>query len=428
MYSQRIAQRATTPKLARQTIWYTRRMNALHSKRILLGVSGGIAAYKSADLVRRLREAGAQVRVVMTRSAVEFVQPLTFQALSGNPVRSELWDPDAEAAMGHIELARWADAVLIAPASANTMARLALGIADDLLSTLCLACEAPIAVAPAMNRVMWANPATQANRQRLIERGVRVLGPASGDQACGEQGEGRMLEPVELAGAMSELFRTGALAGLQVLVTAGPTREAIDPVRFMSNRSSGRMGFAIAQAAAEAGASVRLISGPASLPTPAGVERDEVETALEMLEAVQSHLASCNIFVGAAAVSDYRVEKPAASKIKKSSDQLSLTLTRNPDIIAHVASARSAPFTVGFAAETEDPRAFAERKLAEKGLDMIAANRVGVEGEGFESETNALEVIWADGHRTMPLAPKDRIARQLIALIAQRYAVQRDKD
>lgn len=403
-------------------------MYALHNKRILLGVSGGIAAYKSADLVRRLREAGAEVRVVMTRGALEFVRPLTFQALSGNPVRCEIWDPDAEAAMGHIELARWADAVLIAPASANTMARLALGMADDLLSTLCLACEAPIAVAPSMNRVMWANPATQANRQRLIERGVHVLGPASGDQACGEQGEGRMLESVELTEAMSNLFRTGALEGLQVLVTAGPTREAIDPVRFLSNRSSGRMGFAIAQAAAEAGASVCLIAGPVSLSTPAVAERVDVETALEMFEAVQARLASCDIFIGAAAVSDYRAQTPAVTKIKKSSDQLSLTLIRNPDIIAHVASSSAAPFTVGFAAETDDPRAYAERKLADKDLDMIAANRVGVAEEGFESETNALEVIWADGHESVALAPKDRIARRLIALIAQRYFSQRGRD
>lgn len=403
-------------------------MSALHNKRILLGVSGGIAAYKSADLVRRLREVGADVRVVMTRGALEFVRPLTFEALSGNPVRSELWDPNAEAAMGHIELARWADAVLIAPASANTMARLALGMADDLLSTLCLACEAPIAVAPAMNRVMWASPATQANLKRLIERGVKVLGPASGDQACGEQGEGRMLEPIELAEAMSDLFHSGALSGLQVLVTAGPTQEAIDPVRFMSNRSSGRMGFAVAQAAAEAGASVCLITGPVSLPTPAGVVRVDVETALQMFEAVQRHLTPCDIFIGAAAVSDYRVEIPAVNKIKKSSDQLSLTLTRNPDIIAYVASAASSPFTVGFAAETDDLRAYAERKLADKGLDLIAANRVGVAGEGFESETNALEVFWGGGHESLPLAPKEQIARRLIALIAERYAGQRDRD
>lgn len=402
-------------------------MNALHNKRILLGVSGGIAAYKSADLVRRLREAGAEVRVVMTKGALEFVRPLTFQALSGYPVRSELWDTAAEAAMGHIELARWADAVLIAPASANTMARLALGVADDLLSTLCLACEAPIALAPAMNRVMWANPATQANRQRLVERGLHVLGPASGDQACGEQGEGRMLEPPELVEAIIRLFRRGSLSGLRVLVTAGPTREAIDPVRFLGNRSSGRMGFAVAQAAAEAGASVRLISGPVSLPTPAGVERSDVQSALQMFEAVQSLVDSCDIFIGAAAVSDYRVETPAASKIKKSQEELSLTLTRNPDIIAHVARAPSAPFTVGFAAETDDVRTYAERKLIGKGLDLIAANRVGVEGEGFESETNALEVFWEGGHESLPLATKDQIARRLIALIAERYAYERNR-
>lgn len=403
-------------------------MTALHNKRILLGVSGGIAAYKSAELVRRLRDAGAEVRVVMTRGARRFMQPLTFQALSGNPVRGDLWDPQAEAAMGHIELARWADAVLIAPASANTLARLALGMADDLLSTLCLACEAPIAVAPAMNRVMWASAATQDNQRRLIERGVRVWGPASGDQACGEQGEGRMLEPNELVEAMAGLFQTGALGGLRVLVTAGPTREAIDPVRFLSNRSSGRMGFAVARAAAEAGAIVRLITGPVALPTPAGVSRVDVETAGEMFDAVDQQLSSCNIFIGAAAVSDYRIEAPAESKIKKTQEQLSLTLTRNRDIIAHVAGRADAPFTVGFAAETDEPHAYAERKLADKGLDMIAANRVGVIGEGFESETNALEVIWSDGHETLPLAHKDQLARRLVTLIAHRYRSQRGRD
>jgi phosphopantothenoylcysteine decarboxylase/phosphopantothenate--cysteine ligase len=403
-------------------------MNALHNKRILLGVTGGIAAYKSAELVRRLRDAGAEVRVVMTRGARAFVQPLTFQALSGNPVRCELWDPDAEAAMGHIELARWADAILVAPASANTMARLAQGLADDLLSTLCLASEVPLAIAPAMNRVMWAAPATQANRQRLTERGVRIFGPASGDQACGEEGEGRMLEPSELTEAVAGLFQTVGLAGLRMLVTAGPTREAIDPVRFLSNRSSGRMGYAVAAAGAEAGARVILISGPVTLPAPAHVERVEVDTADQMLTAVDERLGSCDLFIGTAAVSDYRAQDPAGQKIKKDEDRLTLTLIRNPDIIAHVAGRADAPFTVGFAAETDDLLEYAQRKLADKGLDMIVANRVGVPGEGFESETNALEVLWDGGRASLPLARKEPLARQLIALIARRYRERRAPD
>ncbi|MFP5506980.1 MAG: bifunctional phosphopantothenoylcysteine decarboxylase/phosphopantothenate--cysteine ligase CoaBC, partial [Gammaproteobacteria bacterium] len=365
-------------------------MLELSNKRILLGVSGGIAAYKSAELVRRLREAGAEVRVVMTAGATRFITPLTLQALSGQPVRTELFDAAAEAAMGHIELARWADLVLIAPASANTLARLAQGLADDLLSTLCLATRAPLLVAPAMNNAMWEHPATQANLSLLRERGVRACGPASGSQACGETGPGRMLEPAELVAAVAAQFQTGALAGLRVLVTAGPTREAIDPVRYISNRSSGKMGYAVAQAAAEAGARVVLVSGPTALPAPARVDCVRVETAAEMHAAVMARVADCDIFVAAAAVADYRPRAAAAHKLKKKSATLPLELERTRDILADVAARPPAPFTVGFAAETERLAEHARAKRMAKSLDMIAANLVNVPGQGFEADANAL--------------------------------------
>lgn len=393
-------------------------MQPLANKRILLGVTGGIAAYKSADLTRRLRDAGAQVRVVMTEGAREFVTPLTFQALSGNPVRTELLDPNAEAAMGHIELARWAHCVLVAPASANFIARLAHGLADDLLTTLCLATDAPITLAPAMNRLMWANVATQANCATLKSRGIRLCGPGEGDQACGEVGEGRMLEADELVAALADLFSTGELANRRVVITAGPTRETIDPVRYISNRSSGRMGFALAQAAREAGAEVTLISGPVTLPTPPGVARIDIESAEEMSAAVLNRPA--DIFIACAAVADYRPARPAPRKLKKDNQRFILELVPNPDVIASVTALAQPPFTIGFAAETHDLLRSAKAKLAAKRLDMIAANLVG-SGRGFESEDNALEVLWTGGHRSLPVADKHKLARQLIELIAERY-------
>jgi phosphopantothenoylcysteine decarboxylase/phosphopantothenate--cysteine ligase len=400
-------------------------MLELSNKRILLGVSGGIAAYKSAELVRRLREAGAEVRVVMTAGATRFITPLTLQALSGQPVRTDLFDAEAEAAMGHIELARWADLVLIAPASANTLARLAQGLADDLLSTLCLATRAPLLVAPAMNNAMWEHPATQANVGLLRERGVRIWGPASGSQACGENGPGRMLEPPELVAAVAKQFRTGALAGLRVLVTAGPTREAIDPVRYISNRSSGKMGYAVAQAAAEAGARVMLVSGPTALPAPARVDCVRVETAAEMRDAVMARLAGCDIFVAAAAVADYRPRAAAAHKLKKQAAVLPLELERTADILAEVAAQRPAPFTVGFAAETERLAEHARGKRMAKSLDMVAANLVNVPGQGFEADANSLTLYWEGGECALPLLDKHALARELVRHIAARFESKR---
>ena len=415
-------------------------LQPLAQKHILLGVTGGIAAYKSADLVRRLSEAGAEVQVAMTPAATAFVGPLTFQAVSGQPVRTELLDPRAEAGMGHIELARWADLILIAPATADFLARLAHGFANDLLSTLCLATDQPLAVAPAMNRLMWQNPATQDNCRLLARRGVKIWGPGVGEQACGEIGAGRMLEPVELRNFVVELLgvkeepvawrepAAGALLappdlqGLTVLLTAGPTREALDPVRFISNRSTGRMGFAVAEAAAQAGAQVIVISGPVTLPTPPGVERIAVESAVEMHEAVMRRVRQADIFVATAAVADYRAANPAEQKIKRTGEAVTLELVRNPDILAEVAALPShRPFTVGFAAETHDVLHYAEDKRRRKNLDLIAANQVGIAGSGFESEQNALHVLWEGGEKVLPMTDKTRLGQQLIALIAQRY-------
>ncbi|MCB1769083.1 MAG: bifunctional phosphopantothenoylcysteine decarboxylase/phosphopantothenate--cysteine ligase CoaBC [Candidatus Competibacteraceae bacterium] len=421
-------------------------LQPLDNTRILLGVTGGIAAYKSADLTRRLHEAGADVQIAMTPAATAFVAPLTFQALSGRPVRTELLDVNAEAGMGHIELARWADLILIAPATADFLARLAHGMANDLLSTLCLATDRPLAVAPAMNRLMWRNVATQDNCRLLARRGVKIWGPGSGEQACGEVGVGRMLEPLELRNLVVELLggkETGAqwqpapsdsppltaetlapydLQGLTVLLTAGPTREALDPVRFISNRSTGKMGFAVAAAAAMAGAQVILVSGPVHLSTPSGVERVDVESALEMHEAVMNRVRQADIFIATAAVADYRAAQMAEQKIKKTDETLTLELARNPDILAEVAALRShRPFTVGFAAETHDVLRYAEDKRRRKNLDLIAANQVGIAGRGFESEQNALHVLWEGGERVLPLADKDWLGQQLVALIAERY-------
>lgn len=399
---------------------------AMQGKHILLGVTGGIAAYKSPDLVRRLRERGAEVQVVMTAGAREFVTATTFQAVSGRTVRHDLWDAAAEAAMGHIELARWADAVLIAPASADFLARLATGQADDLLATLCLATEAPVAVAPAMNHVMWAHAATRANIATLVQRGVQVFGPGAGDQACGETGDGRMLEPTDLAERVAALLPgSGALQGRRVVVTAGPTRERIDPVRFVSNRSSGRMGFAVAQAAREAGATVVLVSGPVGLPTPAGVVRVNVESAAEMLAAVLRELPGTDIFISTAAVADYRPAQAAEQKIKKTAPTVELSMERTTDVLATVAARADRPFVVGFAAETEAVEQNARSKLMKKNLDMIAANEVGHD-KAFDCEENELIVLGRNGRHQLPRADKVTLARGFMALVAVDFAARAD--
>jgi phosphopantothenoylcysteine decarboxylase/phosphopantothenate--cysteine ligase len=394
-------------------------------KKIILGVTGGIAAYKTPELVRRLRDRGAEVQVVMTRSAREFVTETTLQAVSGRPVRANLWDRDAEAAMGHIELARWADLVLIAPATAEIMSRLASGAAPDLLTTLCLATEAPLAIAPAMNRVMWSNPAVQANRKLLAERGVRILGPASGDQACGETGPGRMLEPDEIVAAVSGPAivpdsERSPLFGRKIMITAGPTREAIDPVRYISNRSSGKMAYALARAAAAGWAEVVLVSGPVDLETPDYVQRVDVESAKEMFAAVHKRIENIDIFIGAAAVADYGAAGIEEHKIKKTDAEMSIDLVRTPDILASVARLENGPFTVGFAAETKNVREYARSKLEHKQLDMIIANLVG-ENRGFDSDDNKVDVFWASGEKSFPMMAKDKLAVALMELITERF-------
>ncbi|MCU8040601.1 bifunctional phosphopantothenoylcysteine decarboxylase/phosphopantothenate--cysteine ligase CoaBC [Shewanella oncorhynchi] len=397
---------------------------SLTNKNVLLGIGGGIAAYKSADLVRRLKERGFDVRVVMSQSAMEFITPLTLQALSGHPVASSLLDPAAEAAMGHIELARWADLVIIAPATANLLARINAGMADELITTTCLATEAPIALCPAMNQQMYRNLATQANLASLASRGLTLWGPASGSQACGEEGPGRMLEPLEIAELASDFFATKEvsaqpLAGQSVLITAGPTREAIDPVRYISNHSSGKMGFALAKAAADMGATVTLVSGPVNLSTPEGVTRIDVESAQNMLDAVMDNVDKKDIFIGCAAVADYRISDIATCKIKKSTEEMQLALVRNPDILATVASLPNRPFVVGFAAETHDVEAYARDKLKRKNLNMIAANDVSIAGLGFNADANALRVFWPHGSQDLPATDKLTLARQLLSLIVK---------
>ncbi len=394
------------------------RSTGLAGRRIVVGISGGIAAYKSPELVRRLREHGAEVRVVMTESATAFISPLTLQAVSGHRVHRQLLDEQAEAAMGHIELARWADQVVIAPASAGLIARLAAGLADDLLTTLVLATEARIWLAPAMNRVMWANPAVADNCRRLASREVTLLGPASGSQACGEEGPGRMIEPDRIVKALLDVVRPGPLTGRRFLVTAGPTFEDLDPVRFIGNRSSGRMGFAVAGALADAGASVCLVAGPVQLDTPPGVERVDVRSAGEMLEAVLARIDPCHGFVAVAAVADYRPVELARHKIKKSGQPLTLSLEPCPDILATVAALPEPPFVVGFAAETHDLESYARGKLERKRLDLIAANRVG-DGSGFECEHNALEVYSRDSHWSLQPQSKTTLAHALVGIIAQ---------
>lgn len=399
-------------------------MTSLDGRRILLGVAGGIAAYKAAALVRRLGQAGAEVRVVLTANAARFVAATTFQALSGQPVRSDLWDAQAEAAMGHIELARWADLLLVAPATANVIARAAHGLADDLLTTLLLASPAPLVMAPAMNQAMWAHPATQANLEALRARGVVLLGPGVGDQACGDVGSGRMLEPDEIVAGLAALAAPAAadplLAGRRVLVSAGPTREDIDPVRYIGNRSSGRMGFAIAQAAREMGADVVLVAGPCHLPAPPGVTRIDVRSAQQMHDAVLGRAAWAQVYVGAAAVSDYRPARVAGDKISKMPGEETLVLERTPDILVALSRRSPRPFLVGFAAETRDLEAAARRKLAAKDLDMIAANQVG--GElGFASVDNELVVFTRGGDRiVLERNDKQVLARQLLREVAAR--------
>lgn len=398
-------------------------MQRLFGKRIVLGVGGGIAAYKSAELVRRLRDQGAEVHVVMTRGGREFITPLTLQALSGNPVHLDLLDPAAEAAMGHIELAKWADLVLIAPATADLMARLAQGVADDLLTALVLATDAPVALAPAMNQAMWRDPATQANAELLASRGLHLFGPGSGSQACGDVGLGRMLEAEELAQRAADCFEFKSLTGLRVLITAGPTQENIDPVRYITNHSSGKMGFALAEAAAEAGAQVTLVSGPVHLRTPERVQRINVTSARDMLAACEAAMP-CDVLIAAAAVADYRPEVVAEHKMKKdpsSGDGLLLQLVRNPDILATLAGRTDRPFSVGFAAETQNLLDYAARKLKDKNLDLIVANDVANPSIGFNSEENAITIIDRELHPTsFAQSSKGKIARQLIAFIADR--------
>lgn len=418
-------------------------MQSLQNKRLLLGITGGIAAYKSPDLVRRLRDAGADVKVVMTRGACEFITPLTLQAVSGNRVHADLLDADAEAAMGHIELARWADAILVAPATSDALARFAIGRADDLLTTLLRASDAPVLVAPAMNQAMWRDVATQENYQTLQQRGYQFIGPAEGAQACGDTGAGRMSEPLEIAQRAADLFESGLLAGQHLLITAGPTREALDPVRYLSNFSTGKMGFALAQAAAEAGAKVTLIAGPVALDTPPHVERIDIVSARDMLEAVQKHLPQSSLFIASAAVADFRPISAQDSKIKKAvgEDRMTLEMVKNPDILACVAASENAPFTVGFAAETNDVIKHAGEKMQRKGINMIIANDVSRDDIGFGADANEVAVLFnqalaksavnsADENAlAQPAAQtiiekcdKQQLARRLIALIANNMA------
>lgn len=390
---------------------------SLQGKRIVIGIGGGIAAYKCADLTRRLIERGAEVRIVMTHAAKEFITPLTLQAVSGHPVSDSLLDPAAEASMGHIEIAKWADLILIAPATADLIARIAAGIGNDLLTTVCLATDAPVAFAPAMNQQMYRAQATQENLSTLARRQHPLWGPASGEQACGDVGPGRMLEPLELVSAIEQHFSPKTLSGVSLLLTAGPTREAVDPVRYISNHSSGKMGFAVADAAAKLGADVTLVAGPVNLPTPNGVKRIDVISAQDMHDAVHQHVSGKDIFIACAAVADYRPASVAEQKMKKTDDRddMQLTLVKNPDIVASVAALTAErPFTVGFAAETQDVAAYAKRKLEKKNLDLICANDVSVQGQGFNSDSNALHLFWRDGDKSLPLKSKAELGQQLI--------------
>jgi phosphopantothenoylcysteine decarboxylase/phosphopantothenate--cysteine ligase len=397
-------------------------MAHLFNRNVLLGVSGGIAAYKSAELVRQLQSLGATVRVVMTRGAREFITPLTLQALSGNPVHTELLDAEAEMGMGHIELARWADLLVIAPATADLIARLAGGRADDLLTTVALATPAPLLLAPAMNQQMWRDQATTDNIATLTARGVGVVGPAAGEQACGDVGPGRMEEPEVIAAAAGALFETGILAGKRVVITAGPTREALDPVRYLSNHSSGKMGYALAEASIAAGATTTLVSGPVNLAPPDHASLVKVDSAADMLSACEALLPECDIFIACAAVADYRPAEAAGQKIKKDAATLSLELVRNPDIVTAVAGSPFPVFTVGFAAETRDVLAYARDKMARKGLNMIVANDVSEQSIGFNSDENEVTVIWHGGEQALQRAGKYTVAAQILELVAARLA------
>lgn len=395
-------------------------MSDIEGRRVLLGVTGSIAAYKSPDIVRRLKEQGAEVRVVLTASAEKLVSPTVFQAVSGEAVRGDIWDEKAEAAMGHIELAKWADLILIAPATANLVAQLAAGSAENLLTTICLASEAPLTIAPSMNQAMWRDAATQNNCEVLRKRNITFIGPDDGEQACGDTGPGRMSEPADIVNRLARGGMAGRLEGLRIMVSAGPTREAIDPVRFISNRSSGKMGFAVARAAADAGAKVTLIAGPVNLPTPPGVERVDVETTQQMCDAALERVIGMDIYIGAAAISDYRPVQVATQKIKKTADTFVLEMLRSPDLLATIAGLDDCPFTVGFAAETENLEQHATDKLKRKKLDMIVANLVG-ENLCFDADDNEAVVLWQDGRQPLPRASKQELARQLIEVIASRY-------
>lgn len=397
-------------------------MTTLANKNIVLGITGGIAAYKTPDLVRKLKAEGANVRVVLTQGGQAFVSPLSLQAVSGNTVSESLLDPAAEAAMGHIELAKWADIILIAPATAHCIAKLAHGLADDLLTTLCLATTANIVLAPAMNQQMWAAQATQHNLEIIKQRDINLIGPAAGEQACGDVGLGRMVEPEEIVAALSSQTEPTLLSGLNVVITAGPTREAIDPVRYISNHSSGKMGYALAEAAQAMGANVTLVSGPVSLSPPKDVAVHQVTSAESMLDSVMKVINDCDIFIGCAAVADYRIAQQAPQKIKKNNQEMSLTFVKNPDILANVASLPSPPFTLGFAAETENLDAYAKQKLTRKNLNMIAANNVSDSSIGFNSEHNALHVFWPTGDQQLPMTDKRTLAKDLLQLVKQQYS------
>lgn len=398
-------------------------MMGLSGKKIVLGVSGGIAAYKTPELVRRLRERGAEVRVVMTEAAKAFITPLSLQAVSGNPVSDSLLDPAAEAAMGHIELGKWADLVILAPATADLIARITAGMANDLVSTICLATPSPVAVVPAMNQQMYRATATQHNLETLASRGLLIWGPDSGSQACGDVGPGRMLDPLTIVEMAAQHFSViKDLQHLNVMITAGPTRERLDPVRYITNDSSGKMGYAIAAAAAARGANVTLISGPVSLPTPAWVKRVDVTTALEMEAAVQQHVQTQQIFVGCAAVADYRAATVADEKIKKQGDEITIKMIKNPDIVAGVAALLThRPYVVGFAAETNNVEEYAQQKRLSKNLDLICANDVSQAGQGFNSENNALHLFWQDGDKVLPLERKELLGHLLLNEIVTRY-------
>ncbi|HAS6362636.1 TPA: bifunctional phosphopantothenoylcysteine decarboxylase/phosphopantothenate--cysteine ligase CoaBC [Vibrio vulnificus] len=395
-------------------------MQTLAGKKILLGISGGIAAYKCADLTRRLKERGAEVQVVMTKAAKEFITPLTMQAVSGRPVSDSLLDPAAEASMGHIELAKWADLILLAPATADLIARMAAGMGNDLLTTLVLATDAPVAVSPAMNQQMYRNVATQENIATLSRRGMEIWGPAAGEQACGDVGPGRMLEPMQLVALCEQFFQPKPLQDKSILITAGPTREAIDPVRYITNHSSGKMGYALAQAAMQLGANVTLISGPVSLPTPVNVNRINVDSAQEMYDAVMAQASDHDIFISCAAVADYRPATIAEQKLKKTDDsnEMTITMVKNPDIVASVsAMTENRPFTVGFAAETNDVEVYARRKLEKKKLDLLCANDVSVEGQGFNSSDNAITLYWSQGEKALPLNSKAALSMEILKQI-----------